>query len=559
MDEVPGSSIQFADIRNAVNGIEILGQPAHSPLLGEITEVDVANEDRANAQVLGNILSADRGAVSLTGSISSVDDIDWYEFEVQLEGIQRIAGGPNAAPIYAGITIDMDFTDGLARPNTAIHIFNEAGNLVFSSLDSSIPDDQPAIAGSGSLTDLSTGSAGSRDPFLGTVELQEGTYFMAVTSPSYRYAGLDDNPLLRREPINSLVRVAEDRIGFSGGSNIAEGPQVPILFTDNFSLYAPEVAQLKDGETFSITDGLGNSVTYEFDNNNSVRGLNVPIPYDDSSLLLGDTPASLAATISQAITANGPAGVTVGGLRCRIGRRGGAARRSRRQSEAGARFFHDRPVCFQAQHGPILPGRRDDVRDHRLGSGSVAADHGRSVYRWLGEHRGHLPAECGRFGDQARWPTVLVQQSRSRIRSDANTGNYLQIDPQSLATQDLSHGDLAMMGSRPSRMTRRTPARSPRRMTACGSRGLRSARWAIRCAASRSETAVCCFPTAWPVRRRTCCTSSTSTPVLPSASSRRRLPTGKTWSGWKAGERRFASVANWTRRPIRLDWAIRPC
>ena len=34
---------------------------------------------------------------------------------------------------------------------------------------------------------------------IGSLELQEGTYFMAVTSPSYRYAGLDDNPLLRRE------------------------------------------------------------------------------------------------------------------------------------------------------------------------------------------------------------------------------------------------------------------------------------------------------------------------------------------------------------------------
>ena len=37
-DEVPGSTVQYADIRYATNGIEVFGQPTHSPLTGEAGE-----------------------------------------------------------------------------------------------------------------------------------------------------------------------------------------------------------------------------------------------------------------------------------------------------------------------------------------------------------------------------------------------------------------------------------------------------------------------------------------------------------------------------------------
>jgi len=49
LDEVPGSTISFADIRYAENGIEIIGGPTHSPLLGEITE-DASDSNNAQSQ-----------------------------------------------------------------------------------------------------------------------------------------------------------------------------------------------------------------------------------------------------------------------------------------------------------------------------------------------------------------------------------------------------------------------------------------------------------------------------------------------------------------------------
>ena len=376
--------------------------------------------------------------MSLTGSISTVDDIDWYQFDVRLEGIQRIPGGPNAAPRYAAITIDTDFTDGLARPNTAIHIFDANGVLVYSSHDSSIPDDRPAISGSGALTDLSAGSMGSRDPFLGTVELPEGTYYMAVTSPSYRYDGLTSNPLLRSEPINSLVRVAEDRIGFSGGSNIAEGPQVPILFTNNFSLFAPPVLQLRDGETFTITDQQGLSVTYEFDNNGIVRGLNVPISYDNSTLL-ADTQGTLAAKISQAITANGPAGVTVGGTTgpTQIGEvvLQGAVGVNRKPAPGSstAALYVSKPsnVPFYLGDVTMFVSTDSGLDQSRL----ITID----PYTGQAENIvGIFPQNIGELAIKPDGRLYGFTNPEQPPITDTITGNYLQIDPQSLTTQNLS-------------------------------------------------------------------------------------------------------------------------
>jgi hypothetical protein len=93
------------------------------------------------------------------------------------------------------------------------------------------------------LKDLSRGSVGSLDPFVGTVHLPEGDYAVAVTSagqlptvlvpqeqvPWFPPDDPDepwDPPLptyaeVRLEPINSFIRIAEDRIGSWGGSTAA--------------------------------------------------------------------------------------------------------------------------------------------------------------------------------------------------------------------------------------------------------------------------------------------------------------------------------------------------
>ena len=45
IDEIPGNTIALADISYATNGISVLGQPGHSPLLGEYAETTAANDD----------------------------------------------------------------------------------------------------------------------------------------------------------------------------------------------------------------------------------------------------------------------------------------------------------------------------------------------------------------------------------------------------------------------------------------------------------------------------------------------------------------------------------
>ena len=71
VDEFPGSTVRFADIRYAANGIELLGLPAHSPLLGETAESTAANDSLATAQQLGNLLVTDRNTISVAGNLAA--------------------------------------------------------------------------------------------------------------------------------------------------------------------------------------------------------------------------------------------------------------------------------------------------------------------------------------------------------------------------------------------------------------------------------------------------------------------------------------------------------
>jgi hypothetical protein len=225
LDEEPGSSIQFADIRYATAGVEIVGLPVHSPLAGEVGEDQTNNNDTAaGAQSLGNLLQTDRSVVSVAGSLSASGDVDFYTFDVSYEDVQT--QGTGMAAIF-----DLDYADGLARANTNISIFDAAGNLILVGSDSNIADDRPAPLQDTDLDDLSRGTVGPLDPFVGTVELPVGTYTIAVsnetvipTEMSQFYDANAVNPLLRLEPINSINRVVEER--FDGTA----------LFVDNDSL-----------------------------------------------------------------------------------------------------------------------------------------------------------------------------------------------------------------------------------------------------------------------------------------------------------------------------------
>lgn len=89
-DEVPGTTVRFARISNAATGIEVIGQPTHSPIAGERSEItDTGNNTFAGAQTLGNLLNSDRGALGVAGTSSTLVDVDWYRFTVdytQIDG-----------------------------------------------------------------------------------------------------------------------------------------------------------------------------------------------------------------------------------------------------------------------------------------------------------------------------------------------------------------------------------------------------------------------------------------------------------------------------------------
>ncbi len=244
LDEFAGTQIRYADVRYATDGLQIIGQPLHSPLIGEDYEVAVDNDIRATAQRLGYLsagndqglveagpLQSDRLAKSFAGELSSATDVDWYQFEIQYEDLVA-----DATPLHLSTVFDLDYASGFARADMAFYVFNSAGELILAGGDSNISDDLPTTGQSNSTTDLSRGSAGTNDPYIGAAELVEGTYFIAVSNQQQVPLPLDQffntdsaNPLLRLEPIDSVIRIAEDRIGSFGGGT-AEAPIVPLLF-----------------------------------------------------------------------------------------------------------------------------------------------------------------------------------------------------------------------------------------------------------------------------------------------------------------------------------------
>ncbi|MEM6980445.1 MAG: cyclic nucleotide-binding protein, partial [Planctomycetota bacterium] len=145
----------------------------------------------------------------------------------------------DGAELYLATVFDIDYADGLGRADTALYVFDANGALILIGGDSNVADDQRA-PGNTSNADLSRGSAGTGDPFIGSAELPEGTYYVAVSNQQRGPANLDQftnrdslNPLLRLEPIDSIQRIAEER--FEGDDffpGTFGGPQIPVLFDD---------------------------------------------------------------------------------------------------------------------------------------------------------------------------------------------------------------------------------------------------------------------------------------------------------------------------------------
>ncbi|HJS06598.1 MAG TPA: NF038122 family metalloprotease, partial [Pirellulales bacterium] len=265
VDEIPGSTVRNADIRFASNGIEVLGAPGHSPLLGESSESSMPNDTQANAQDLGNLLIQERGGMSVASALATWDDIDWYRVEVNWANIQVIP--PSTGMLddnTASLIFDMDYADGAGRPDTNIAIFDEEGRLLYLGGSSNVTDDKvPPAIGSG-MNDLSRGSFGEFDPFVGPLHLPANankTYFVAVSSDVRLPEVISQDPAVRREPLSHLRRVVDDRIGSSWVPTVLGDPMPPpgVLFDPAQIGVYPDPWQLND-VTLYVLDSNGTAL-----------------------------------------------------------------------------------------------------------------------------------------------------------------------------------------------------------------------------------------------------------------------------------------------------------
>lgn len=253
VDEVAGSTIRYADIRYATTGIEIYGQPAHSPIQGEAVEtLNGARTSDLNdffpGQNLGNLANQDMAAISVAGTLgvperpgfagaAGFNDRDWYRFDISLDDLQDITDTNTGGEPLTGqdrtmpVTFDLDYADGFSRANTIVSVYDEGGRLILTSLDSSIADDRPQPLNEADVDDLSRGTIGPLDPWIGPVELPEGAYHVAVTSAArvpqaitqfqrFSPVGGQNSQVTRLEPISSIERIVDedfDGRDFDGG------------------------------------------------------------------------------------------------------------------------------------------------------------------------------------------------------------------------------------------------------------------------------------------------------------------------------------------------------
>ena len=281
-DEVPGSTVQFADIRYATNAVEVFGQPTHSPLAAEALEDGTPNQVLADAQPLGNFMQTDRGALGFSGTLDNPTDVDFYQFEARYDSIQRIN---SAGDEHVPVVFDIDYTDGLGRPDTQLWVFDDQGNLIFTGERSNLADDLPAPKEGNDLDDLDRGSVGQLDPFIGPVALPGGSYSVAVTNAGLMNREMEQfylrnpaNPLFRLEPIDSVGRIYDEHFNTEGAeTGTADPPQIPVLLNNDAIVpYA-----LGDISLYVATQNNFSVEIYSVDGFTGVREYtvgNVPVP-----------------------------------------------------------------------------------------------------------------------------------------------------------------------------------------------------------------------------------------------------------------------------------------
>ena len=228
-DQVPGSTVQYADIRFATTGIDVQGLPRNSLLTGTAGESALnTNRTFIEAQDIGKLLQSDQNTISLAGNVQSSTDVRWFTFSVDYAGIQAI-GGVNGGKKTWATVLDIDYADGF-RGDLTMSVFDASGRLIYVGRDSNVAADQPGAGQGNDFKDLSRGSVGKLDPYIGGIQLAAGAtpdtptkYYVAITSNAQLPSSLDGtfksgatNALVRLEPVDSVQRVIEDHIGSTG-------------------------------------------------------------------------------------------------------------------------------------------------------------------------------------------------------------------------------------------------------------------------------------------------------------------------------------------------------
>jgi hypothetical protein len=255
--EFPGSVVRYSDIRYANHGVHVRGLPGASPLLGEASENEAAAGESADndfimrpvptdpfddfllndppqqrAQYLGNIVSNRNNVISVAGELGFSSDVDFYQIDLLNDDV---------ANSIRSMIFDVDYAAGFNRPDTNISVFYDADGefsdnflpqLVLFGSDSNVLDDLTSPNGENDAREkLSRGSISTGDPLIGPVTLPEGTYYVAVTGAGQEPAAMSATQFVRREPVNSVRRIVEERFDPAETPSTAGGPVLDALFS----------------------------------------------------------------------------------------------------------------------------------------------------------------------------------------------------------------------------------------------------------------------------------------------------------------------------------------
>ncbi|MCY3007183.1 MAG: tandem-95 repeat protein [Planctomycetota bacterium] len=277
--EFGGSTVQYADIRYATNGVQINGLPNNSPLTGEANSAMYDGTTTDGITDLGPLQLTNKGAISVAGTLSG--GTNRYRFTVG-DLTSEYVKTPSFASSYP-VVIDVDYADGLNRKRLNIQVLLDDDNdpttpgvpvTPTTRTRSSIVDDLPGPLSGSDLIDLTRGSVGTGDPFLsflGTDQLRRGTYEVVVT---------DAEPASTKAGVYQMEIRTGDRLS-----------SLPRNFRGSYSTTVEFLAGLTiaDRSTVDVTDGA-NRVTLEWTRTGAVNFGNIPILYSaaDSPARLGD-------------------------------------------------------------------------------------------------------------------------------------------------------------------------------------------------------------------------------------------------------------------------------